>query len=105
MPLDPQTLMQWSGCALGVSGSFVLARNDRHSGWGFVAYLASNAAWLGYAVVADVRALAIQQVAFMAISGFGVWRWLVRPRVDPRHAVMPESSVESLRAAPGSAPK
>ena len=79
MSFDLQTSMQWAGCAFGVAGSFVLARNDRHSGWGFVAYLASSAAWLFYGLATDVHALAIQHVVFMGVSGFGVWRWLVRP--------------------------
>lgn len=79
MSFDLQTSMQWAGCAFGVAGSFVLARNDRHSGWGFVAYLVSSAAWLVYGLATDVHALAIQHVVFMGVSGFGVWRWLVRP--------------------------
>jgi drug/metabolite transporter (DMT)-like permease len=75
--------MQWAGCAIGVAGSFVLARNDRYSGWGFVAYLASSVAWLVYGLATDVHALAIQHVVFMGVSGFGVWRWLVRPPMPP----------------------
>ena len=79
--MDAQTLMQWMGCALGVAGSYVLARNDRFSGWGFVAYLGSNAAWFMYGWVNNVPALAIQHTFFAVISSFGVWRWLVLPRM------------------------
>lgn len=32
MLIDAQTVMQWTGCVLGVVGSFVLARNDARSG-------------------------------------------------------------------------
>ena len=91
MSFDTQTLMQWVGCVLGVAGSFVLARNDRHSGWGFVAYLGSSAAWLGYGLATGVHALVIQHLVFTAISGFGVWRWLVHPRMD-RQARPPPAS-------------
>lgn len=80
--IDAQTFMQWTGCALGIAGSIVLARNDRYSGWGFVAYLASNAAWLAYGYASDIPALTLQHSVFAAISGFGVWRWLVRPRIE-----------------------
>lgn len=78
---DVETLMQWTGCALGVAGSFILARNDRHSGWGFVAYLGSSAAWLVYGLATDVHALVTQHLVFTVVSGFGVWRWLVLPHV------------------------
>lgn len=79
---DVQTLMQWTGCVFGVTGSFALARNDRHSGWGFVAYLASSAAWPAYGLTTGVHALVLQHVVFTAISGYGVWRWLVRPHLS-----------------------
>jgi len=80
MLIDAQTVMQWTGCVLGVVGSFVLARNDARSGWGFVAYLASNGGWLAYGVAAELYALIVQNLVFTAISGFGVWRWLVQPK-------------------------
>ncbi len=80
--IDAQTLMQWTGCTLGVAGSIALARNDRYSGWGFVAYLLSNAAWLAYGFASDIPALALQHSVFAAVSTFGVWRWLVRPWIE-----------------------
>ena len=79
--IDLQTVLPWAGCVLGVAGSFALARNDRHSGWGFIAYLASSAAWLAYGVATGGLALVIQHLVFTLISGFGVWRWLVRPQL------------------------
>ena len=82
--IDAQTVMQWTGCALGIAGSIALARNDRYSGWGFVAYLASNAAWLAYGYASDIPALTLQHLVFAAISTFGVWRWLVLPRMTAR---------------------
>jgi len=82
--IDSQTILQWTGCLLGVAGSIALARNDRYSGWGFVAYLASNAAWFSYGYAGDIPALALQHVVFGAVSTFGVWRWLVLPRIKAR---------------------
>ncbi len=82
--IEAQTLMQWTGCTLGVAGSIALARNDRYSGWGFVAYLVSNAAWLAYGFASDIPALALQHSVFAAISTFGVWRWLVRPWIEAK---------------------
>ena len=80
--IDAPTLMQWTGCTLGVAGSIALARNDRYSGWGFVAYLASNAAWFAYGYARDIPALALQHSVFAVVSTFGVWRWLVLPRLN-----------------------
>ena len=82
--IEAQTLLQWTGCLLGVAGSIALARNDRYSGWGFVAYLVSNAAWLAYGYASDIPALALQHLVFAAVSTFGVWRWLVLPRIKAR---------------------
>lgn len=86
MHLDAQIVMQWVGCLLGVSGSLLLAMNNRRSGWGFVAYLVSNAAWLAFGIATGVQALVVQHLVFTAVSGFGVWRWLVRPRVAASRA-------------------
>ena len=82
--IELPNLMQWTGCVLGVAGSIALARNDQHSGWGFVAYLASNAAWLAYGYTSDIPALALQHSVFAVVSTFGVWRWLVLPRIEAR---------------------
>lgn len=82
--IDSQTLLQWTGCLLGIAGSIALARNDRYSGWGFVAYLVSNAAWLAYGYASDIPALASQHLVFGAVSTYGVWRWLVLPRIKAR---------------------
>lgn len=74
---DAQTLMQWIGCVLGVGGSLLLALRNRYSGWGFVAYLVSNAAWLTFGLLQQLPALVVQNLAFTFVSAFGVWRWLV----------------------------
>ena len=76
--------LQWSGCLLGVLGSMLLALRTRISGWGFVAYLVSNVAWLCFALATGLTALAVQHLVYSGISGFGVWRWLVRPRLLPK---------------------
>jgi hypothetical protein len=75
--IDAQTLIQWIGCVLGVAGSFLLALRNRYSGWGFVAYLVSNAAWLAFGLFQQLPALVVQNLAFSVVSAFGVWRWLV----------------------------
>jgi len=96
--IDSQTILQWTGCLLGVAGSIALARNDRYSGWGFVAYLISNAAWLAYGWINQIPALAVQHTVFAAISSFGVWRWLVLPRLNHYGRRATESSNDQVIA-------
>ncbi len=72
--------LQWMGCATGVTGSLLLALNQsRISGFGFIAYLLSNACWVGYALSTSATGLAVQQAVFTLTSLIGVWRWLIVP--------------------------
>jgi hypothetical protein len=68
-------LMQWTGCALGLLGSLLVAANCRFSRWGFVAYLLSNTAWLAYSILIGVPGLLLQQVGFIITGLIGLWRW------------------------------
>jgi len=47
--MNTQLALELTGAAFGVLGTVLLALNGRRAGWGFVAYLASNAAWIGFA--------------------------------------------------------
>lgn len=76
--MDANTL-QWIGCALGVAGSGLLAIKTRFAGWGFAAFLASNAAWFAYGIITSAPGLIVQQVFFTATSLLGIWNWLVKP--------------------------
>lgn len=67
---------QWGGCLFGVAGSFLLATNSRYSGYGFVAFLVSNAHWIVYGTLTGSTALVLMQVAFTATSLLGIYRWL-----------------------------
>ncbi len=67
--------MDWSGCTLGLIGAFLLAANTRFSRWGWVAFLLSNVAWLGYAVHTSAWALLLQQAGFTITSLIGLHRW------------------------------
>lgn len=67
--------------ASGLLGAFLLARNGKHAGYGWIAFLASNAAWIWFAWRAGHPGLFVQQIGFMVTSCMGLWFWLVRPRV------------------------
>ncbi len=72
------TALEWLGCIFGVLGALLLALNNRSSGWGWVAFLVSNAFWLTFGLVTDTRGLVAMQLVFSATSLLGIYRWLLR---------------------------
>ena len=70
-----------SAALMGVIGTLLLAGRSRLAGWGFVAYLVSNAGWLVFSWDQSLWALFAQQLVFTACSLYGVWTWLVRPKL------------------------
>ena len=70
-----------SAAVFGVLGTLLLAGRSRAAGLGFVAYLVSNAGWLVFSWDMALWALFAQQLVFTACSLYGVWTWLVRPKL------------------------
>jgi hypothetical protein len=68
-------LLQWAGCIFGLSGAFLLALNNRFSGYGFYLFLVSNAAWIAFAMLTSVQALSVQNIGFTLTSLIGIYRW------------------------------
>lgn len=66
----------------GLLGTLLLAFNGRWAGWGFVAFLGSNAGWLSFAAANHHWFMFWQQVGFTISSLFGIWVWLVRPKLN-----------------------
>jgi nicotinamide riboside transporter PnuC len=64
----------------GLAGTLLLATKGRYAGWGFVAYLVSNAGWLMVAWSHDLWAMFVQQIGFVISSLAGIWIWLIAPR-------------------------
>jgi len=65
--------------AFGVLGTVLLALNGPRAGWGFVAYLVSNAGWIASAITHQHWGLLAQQLAFTASSVLGAYVWLWKP--------------------------
>ena len=79
--------LELAAAAFGVLGTVLLALNGPRAGWGFVAYLVSNAGWIAFAWIHSHWGLLAQQLAFVVSSLLGVWVWLLKPRataVSPR---------------------
>lgn len=67
--------LEWLGSALGLLGAFVLALNASFSGWGFVAFLASNCALLAFAARQELNGIFCMQLGFTGTSLLGIYRW------------------------------
>lgn len=73
------TFTELFAAAFGLVGALLLATRSRHSGWGFLAFLASNICWLAFALERAHWPLVVQQVGFTLSSLFGIWVWIARP--------------------------
>jgi hypothetical protein len=76
---------QWTGCALGLLGAFLLATNSRYSRWGWIAFLLSNGAWIAYSLLVSANGLLLQQVGFTITSLIGVRQWFFAPKPNGAH--------------------
>jgi hypothetical protein len=70
-------IIGWFGSITGLIGGLLLALNAPYSGWGFVAFLLSNTAWLSHGIRTKTWSLVAMQVGFTATSLLGVWRWML----------------------------
>ncbi|MCP3019839.1 nicotinamide mononucleotide transporter [Cupriavidus basilensis] len=66
--------LEWSGCALAMSGSLLVALHNKASRWGWIAYLCSNIVWSVFALVTGTYGLFVQQLGFTATSIYGLYR-------------------------------
>lgn len=69
------SIFEYVGCGLGLLGALLLSLNCKHSGWGFVAFLGSNIAWITFAVQNSISGLLVMQLGFTITSLIGIYRW------------------------------
>ena len=72
-------VFEWMGAATGVLGALLLAINTPWSGYGFVAFLASNLFWITYGCMRRAFGLVTMQLVFTLTSVIGISRWLIAP--------------------------
>lgn len=74
---DGQQVVEWVGSVLGLLGATLLATHSKASGYGFVAFLASNVCWIYFGYKTRSHGLLTMQAGFTVTSLVGVWQWLV----------------------------
>lgn len=67
------SLLEWSGCGLGLLGALLLATNSRASKYAWLAFMAANVALIGLALGIGRSGLLLQQVGFFATSALGIY--------------------------------
>jgi hypothetical protein len=77
------SLLEWTGCGLGLLGALLLATNSRVSKYGWVAFLGANVAMIGLALGIGREGLLLQQVGFLATSALGIYRTWRLPGARP----------------------
>jgi hypothetical protein len=66
--------LEWTGCALGLAGAFLLATNTELSRYGWIEFLIANFAVIGFAHGIRAHGLFVQQLGFMGTSILGLVR-------------------------------
>ncbi len=63
------------GALFGAPGALLLAMNAPFSKYGWLLFLASNVAWVGFALYKRLRFLLAQQLIFTATTLLGIYRF------------------------------
>lgn len=69
--------VKWFGTLTGVAGALILALNIPISGWGWVLFAVSAAAWTAAGMAMREYSLAVLQGTFLIVDLIGIWRWLI----------------------------
>lgn len=78
------TALKWFASGSGMIAALMVSADfgRRLTGWGFVLFLASSVAWIAGAILAKDAALGTQNAVLFFINLFGVYRYLIRKKVD-----------------------
>jgi len=71
-----------SGSGVIAAGIVALDAGRRITGWGFVLFTASSIAWIIGSVLTHDWALGTQNIALFGINIFGVYRYLIRKKLN-----------------------
>ena len=84
-------VLQWYGAIAAVVAALLVASDisRRVTGWAFVLFVSASLALLAWGFLAeDADGIGWQNACLLLINAWGVWRYLVRPRMGD-HAEKP----------------
>ena len=87
-------ILQWSGCAIALTATLMLALNVPSVRWAWVLYLVANILWTAYGVVIHANGLVVMNAGFMVTSILGIYRTFYR---EPRLQLQPQSQPVTVR--------
>lgn len=76
-PSRTDAALECVAAVAGLSGAFLLASATPMAAWGWLAFLASNGAWIAFAVRRRLRWLLLQQIGFTGTSILGIYNWMI----------------------------
>ncbi|MEO7170504.1 MAG: hypothetical protein ABIY39_09040 [Sphingomonas sp.] len=78
------TSLKWfaSGSGMIAAAMVSLDLGRKVTGWGFVLFLASSIAWIAGSVLTKDFALGTQNIVLFGINLFGVYRYLIRKKLN-----------------------
>lgn len=68
------------GTVAGIAGALMLALNNRYSSWAWPVWVASNIAWIVYALDHHSYGFLVQQIVFTVINLVGIRKWFSKPK-------------------------
>jgi len=97
--LDPLEILRWIAALTGIIAALVVSSDlgRRATGAGFVVFLVSSVSWVIASWLQDKPALAVQNIVLTVINAWGIYRWLLRDRIDWR-ALKPRKRTDRPRA-------
>jgi hypothetical protein len=69
--------IRWTAAITGILGGVLLAIKVPWSGWGFVSFAISSAAWIASGAIMGVRSLVAVNTILLLTNLVGIYRWLL----------------------------
>lgn len=76
---------EYAGAFFGVLGAFLVALQVRASGFGFLAYAASNICFIAFAIAGRHWGILAMNSAFLVLAFLGLVRWV---ELEDRRAIL-----------------
>lgn len=75
-------LLEYGGAAAGITGTILIASNTPWSKWAWPIWVLSSSAVATVAAVNGLYGIAGQQAFYTVMNIVGVYRWILRPRLQ-----------------------